>query len=39
MENLRDDFPIFDKKDIHYLDSSATTQRPRCVIDLSLIHI
>ena len=33
MENLRDDFPIFDKKDIHYLDSSATTQRPRCVID------
>lgn len=34
---LRDDFPIFERKisghELVYLDNSATTQKPRCVID------
>lgn len=34
-ENLRirKDFPIFENVDIAYLDSGATTQKPKCVID------
>ncbi len=31
--NIRDDFPIFKNKDIAYLDSGATTQKPQYVID------
>lgn len=27
------DFPIFDNTDIHYLDSAATTQKPKDIID------
>jgi len=32
---LRKDFPIFDgdPETLHYLDSAATSQKPRCVID------
>ncbi len=33
MENrFRGDFPIFENSGVHYLDSAATTQRPRAVI-------
>ena len=33
MENrFRGDFPIFENSGVHYLDSAATTQRPRVVI-------
>lgn len=32
-DNLRDDFPIFLKDDFSYLDTSATSQRPKIVID------
>ena len=31
--NYKDDFPIFKNKDIVYLDSGATSQRPQMVID------
>lgn len=31
--NFRDDFPLLKNKDISYLDSGATTQKPQCVID------
>ena len=30
---IKKDFPIFENTDIAYLDSSATTQKPRCVIN------
>ena len=34
MINIRNDFPIFDEHpDLHYLDSAATTQKPKIVID------
>ena len=33
MTDIRKDFPIFKNKDIVYLDSGATSQRPKCVID------
>lgn len=32
MEEIRKDFPIFKNRDITYLDSGATTQKPECVI-------
>lgn len=32
-DNLKDDFPIFLKDDFSYLDTSATSQRPKIVID------
>ena len=31
--NYKNDFPIFENRDIAYLDSSATTQKPKYVID------
>ena len=31
--DFKKDFPIFNNKDIAYLDSGATSQRPQCVID------
>ncbi len=31
--DYRDDFPILKNRNIAYLDSSATTQKPQCVID------
>ena len=32
-KRIKADFPIFDDKSLVYLDSSATTQKPQCVID------
>lgn len=32
VEEIKKDFPIFENKDICYLDSGATTQKPECVI-------
>ena len=32
-ENIRNDFPIFKDDTISYLDSAATSQKPKCVID------
>ena len=32
-EEIKKDFPIFNNKDVVYLDSGATSQRPQCVID------
>ena len=42
--SLRTDFPlleqrVWDDKPLVYLDSAATSQKPRSVLDLSLIHI
>lgn len=31
--NLRNHFPLFSNKDVAYLDSAATTQKPKMVID------
>ena len=31
--NFKDDFPILKNRDISYLDSGATTQKPQCVLD------
>lgn len=31
--DIRKDFPIFDDNKIAYLDSAATSQKPRCVLD------
>ena len=31
--DFRDDFPIFKNRDIAYLDSGATAQKPQMVID------
>lgn len=31
--DFKDDFPILKNRDISYLDSGATTQKPQCVID------
>lgn len=31
--NFKDDFPIFKNRNIAYLDSGATTQKPKMVID------
>lgn len=31
--DLKKDFPIFENTDVAYLDSGATTQKPKCVID------
>ncbi len=33
VEEIKKDFPIFDDKDIVYLDSGATSQRPKYVLD------
>ena len=33
VNNLKKDFPIFENKDITYLDSGATTQKPKQVIE------
>ena len=33
IEEIRKDFPFFDKTDLAYLDNSATTQRPRQVVE------
>jgi cysteine desulfurase / selenocysteine lyase len=33
MKDIRSDFPIFEKRDLIYLDSAATTHKPRSVID------
>ena len=30
---IRKDFPIFENTDVAYLDSGATSQKPKCVID------
>ena len=32
-EKIKKDFPIFNNRDVTYLDSGATSQRPQCVID------
>ena len=32
-EQARQDFPMFQKQNIAYLDSAATSQKPKCVID------
>ena len=31
--NFKKDFPIFENRDISYLDSGATSQKPQCVIN------
>jgi cysteine desulfurase / selenocysteine lyase len=31
--NIRKDFPIFERRNVIYLDSAATTQKPLCVIE------
>ncbi len=33
MKEIRKDFPIFENVDVAYLDSGATTQKPKCVLD------
>ena len=33
IEEIRKDFPILENKALTYLDSGATTQKPKCVID------
>lgn len=33
VEEIKKDFPIFNNRDVVYLDSGATTQKPQCVID------
>ena len=33
IEEIKNDFPIFENKNIAYLDSGATTQKPRYVLD------
>ena len=33
VQEIRKDFPFFEKSDLAYLDNSATTQRPRQVIE------
>lgn len=33
VEEIKKDFPIFNNRDVVYLDSGATTQKPKCVID------
>lgn len=33
VEEIKKDFPIFYNRDVVYLDSGATTQKPQCVID------
>ena len=32
-EEIKKDFPIFNNREVTYLDSGATAQRPKCVID------
>ena len=32
-DNIRKEFEIFENSDVIYFDNSATTQRPKCVID------
>ena len=43
VETVRRDFPILSRevygKPLVYLDNAASAQKPRAVIDLSLIHI
>ena len=43
IDSIKKEFPIFDNKvqnnDLVYLDSANSSQKPRVVIDLSLIHI
>ena len=33
VNNFKKDFPIFENKDIAYLDSGATTQKPTSVLE------
>ena len=33
MENIKNKFPIFNNKDIHYLDTATTSQKPESVIE------
>ena len=33
IDNIKKDFPIFENNNVAYLDSAATSQKPRCVID------
>ena len=33
IDEIKKDFPIFENNDISYLDSAATSQKPKCVID------
>ena len=33
MNNIRKDFPLLSSRDTIYLDSAATAQRPKCVIE------
>ena len=33
MKDFKKDFPIFENIDVAYLDSGATTQKPKCVIE------
>ena len=33
IEEIRSDFPLLENKNITYLDSGATTQKPRFVIE------
>lgn len=32
-KQIREDFPLFKRKDIIYLDNAATSQRPKCVLE------
>ena len=33
MRNFKEDFPLLMSRDVAYLDSAATAQRPKCVLD------
>ena len=33
MNNYKEDFPLLNNRNIVYLDSGATSQKPQCVID------
>ena len=43
IDKIKKEFPIFDEKiknnDLVYLDSANSSQKPKVVLDLSLIHI
>ena len=42
IEKIREDFPILSRtvynKPLVYLDNGATTQKPRCVVESSIIR-
>ena len=31
--NIKEEFPLLEKRDVVYLDNAATTQKPPCVIE------